>query len=134
MNSLGAEPSLYGKKPYQSIHCVKVRDKYEESRHCEDGVVSADGGGNWQGGNMLIAISEIDRTRTIVILVGEALSQEFDTNARLAEALCCVLKNARSVSAYGQAGLRTASLTDWKLEAGKVAMMLRRLDENLQDA
>ena len=31
------------------------------------------------------------------------------------------------------AGFKTASLSDWKLEAGKVAMMLRRLDEEVQD-
>jgi len=59
-----------------------------------------------------------------------------DTNARLAEpnvesladALCAVLENAAERERIRNAGFKTASLSDWKLEAGKVAMMLRRLD------
>jgi glycosyltransferase involved in cell wall biosynthesis len=65
-----------------------------------------------------------------------------DTNARLAEpnvesladALCAVLENAAERERIRNAGFKTASLSDWKLEAGKVAMMLRRLDENIQNA
>ena len=65
-----------------------------------------------------------------------------DTNARLAEpnvesladALCCVLENAEERERIRNEGFKTASLSDWKLEAGKVALMLRRLDEYIQDA
>jgi len=77
MNWVGAEPSLYGKKPYQSIYS----DSKPESNMKNLAIVTMElypltAGEIGRGvRNILTAMPEADLARTVVIWVGDALSQ-----------------------------------------------------------